>query len=372
MKKIFSWISDNILFVLTLFLLAFIPLYPKIPLLDVHNTWVYVRAEDFVVLLTLLFWIALLFRKKITLRTPLTVPILIFWIIGAIATVHGIVLLFPTIANVFPNVAFLNYLRHVEYISLFFVAYSGMRDKRFLQFAIAALALTFLAVFIYGLGQKFLGFPAYLTSNEEFAKGIPIKLSPLSRVPSTFAGHYDLAAYLVLTISIFASLFFGFKNWLVKIGFMGLIVFGGVLLFWTVSRVSFFVLFVSLFFILLFQAKRLILLFIPGVIALGILLVVFQPSLFARFGNTVREVDVLIDAGTGNAIGNVKFVPFSYFENRKIGQSFVDDLGELQQAMAGGKVDVEDIEVQNQDDKNEKIKMGFSTTLQGRDSLPHQ
>src|SRR3990167_2501807 len=217
MKKIFSWISDNILFVFTLFLLAFIPLFPKIPILDVRNTWVYVRAEDFVVLLALLLWLVFLFRKKITIKTPLTVPILIYWTIGAIATIHGVVLLFPSLA----------YVRHIEYMSLFFVAYSAMRDKSFLKYAITVLAVTLVAVSLYGIGQKFFGLPAYLTMNEEFAKGIPIQLSSLSRVPSTFAGHYDFAAYLVLAISILAGLFFGFKNWLVKIGLSAAIVIGG-------------------------------------------------------------------------------------------------------------------------------------------------
>ena len=116
-------------------------------------------------------------------------------------------LIFPTTANVFPNVSYLAYIRHIEYISLFFVAYSAMRDKAFLKYTIAVLTLTLVAVSLYAIGHKFLGFPAYLTMNEEFAKGIPIRLSSLSRVPSTFAGHYDFAAYLVLVISILASLF---------------------------------------------------------------------------------------------------------------------------------------------------------------------
>ena len=339
MKKIITWISDNVLFILTLFLLAFIPLYPKIPILDVKNTWVYVRGEDFVVLLTLLLWIALLFRKKITLRTPLTVPILIFWLIGAIATIHGIVLIFPTTANVFPNVAYLAYLRHIEYMSLFFVAYSSIRDKEFLKFVIVALVGTLIAVSLYGIGQKFFGLPAYLTMNEEFAKGIPIQLSSLSRVPSTFAGHYDFAAYLVLVISILASLFFGFKNWLIKIALAGAIALGGLVLFWTVSRVSFVVLFIALFFVLLFVKRKLILVFLPTVLVIIILSVIFQPSIFARFGSTVRETNVLVEAETGNAIGNVKFVPFSYFKDKIIGQSFVRDLGEVQHAMKGGKID---------------------------------
>ena len=124
-KKLFTWTWDNILFLETLFLLVFIPLFPKIPILDVKNTWVYIRAEDFIVLFVLLSWIALLIKKKITLKTPLTIPILIFWLIGGIATIHGVLLIFPTIANVFPNVAFLSLVRHIEYMSLFFISYQG-------------------------------------------------------------------------------------------------------------------------------------------------------------------------------------------------------------------------------------------------------
>src|SRR3989344_9149935 len=118
-KKIKDFAFRNILFIETLFLLAFIPLFPKLPIFDVRNTWVYIRAEDFVVLGVLLSWLGLLFRKKISLKTPLTIPILIFWIIGTISTIHGVLLIFPTIANVFPNVAFLSLVRHIEYMSLF-------------------------------------------------------------------------------------------------------------------------------------------------------------------------------------------------------------------------------------------------------------
>ncbi|HYM65168.1 MAG TPA: hypothetical protein VES68_01640, partial [Candidatus Sulfotelmatobacter sp.] len=245
MKKILSWVKSNILFIETLFLLAFIPLYPKLPLINVRNTWVYVRAEDFVILIVLFSWIFLLIKKKINLKTPLTMPIIVFWIIGAVATIHGVLLVFPDLANVFPNVAFLSLVRHIEYLSLFFVAYHSMKEKSFLKFVILTLVLTLLGVIIYGFGQKYLGFPAFLTSNEEFAKGIPIQLSQLSRVPSTFAGHYDLAAYLVVVIPILVSLVFGIRNLLFKLLLLVLTIFSFVLLFMTVSRVSFFVVFIS-------------------------------------------------------------------------------------------------------------------------------
>jgi len=333
--KIIKWISENILFVVTLFLLAFIPLYPKIPLFDVKNTWVYVRGEDFAVLFALVFWVILLIKRKVTLRTPLTIPIMIFWIIGAIVTIHGIILIFPGTANVFPNVAFLTYLRHIEYISLFFIAYSGMRDKRFLGVVITILSITLLAVVGYGIGQKYFEFPAYLTMNEEFAKGVPIRLSELSRVPSTFGGHYDLAAYLVLIVPILVSLVFGLRKMVLKLGILIIVALGFVLLFMTVSRVSFFVLLISLFVVLFFQKKRFVIFSIPLIVVIAFAFLIFQPTLIQRFGSTVRETNVLVDAKTGEAIGHVNYVPAEYFKDKIIKQKYVQDKEQLDTTIVG-------------------------------------
>lgn len=313
--RLFKWIRNNILFLATLFLLAFIPLYPKIPLLDVKNTWVYIRAEDFVVVFVMLIWILLLLFKKVTLKTPLTLPIILFWIVGGLSTLHGVLLIFPTIANVFPNVAFLSFLRRIEYLSLFFIAFTAMKDKRHIYYVVTTLVIVLFLVVGYGIGQKFLGFPAYLTMNEEFAKGIPIQLSQLSRVPSTFAGHYDLAAYLVLIIPILISLVFGFKNFILKIFLLVTASLGFALIFMTVSRVSFFVLLLSLIMLLILQKKRF---FIVSLFLIAILFLSFSTSLLARFGSTVSEVDVLVDAKTGGAIGHVKEVPSEYFKNKVV------------------------------------------------------
>ncbi len=316
--NLFKKIIDNSLLGITLFFIAFIPLYPKLPLLDIKNTWVYIRVEDFLVLGVLLIWTVLFIRKKVSLKTPLTLPILAFWLIGAIATIHGVLIIFPELANIFPNVAFLSYVRHIEYMSLFFVAYSGMRDKNSIHPVIWTVVVTFVIVCLYGLGQKYLGFPAFLTMNEEFAKGVPIQLSQLSRVPSTFAGHYDFAAYLVLIIPIIASLFFAFKNVFAKLFFVALVGLGCVLLFMTVSRVSFFVLFIALFFVVLFQKKKLALFAIPIIALAGILFIGTQSSLLARFGNTIKEVDVLVDSKTGSPLGHIQYVPRSYLKDKII------------------------------------------------------
>jgi hypothetical protein len=123
---------------------------------------------------------------------------------------------------------------------LFFVAVAAVKSKKFVFASIWTVIITLLGVIIYGFGQKYFSLPAYLTMNEEYAKGIPILISQQNRVSSTFAGHYDLAAYLVLIIPIIVSLFFGFKNIFVKIFLFIVSLFGLALMFLTVSRVSFF------------------------------------------------------------------------------------------------------------------------------------
>ena len=319
--NIFKKFSNHILPATVLFLLAFIPLYPKLPLVDIRNTWVYIRVEDFLVVVVLALWGYLFVKKQVNLRTPLTIPILIFWLAGALATIHGVIIIFPTISNVFPNVALLAFLRHIEYLSVFFIAYSAVQSKKFVIASIWTVLVTLILVSLYGFGQRYLSFPAYLTMNEEYAKGIPIIISPLNRISSTFAGHYDLAAYLVLIIPILVSLAFGFRNLFLKLLFLVSSLLGFVLLFMTVSRVSFFVLFVALGFVLLFHKKKVFLAFVPIVAIFGIIFLFSQSSLLARFGNTVKQIDVLVDAKSGAPIGHVNFQPRSYIFDKSIIES---------------------------------------------------
>lgn len=335
MKKIFNWVKSNFLFLEILFLMIFIPLWPKIPLINVQHTWVYIRIEDFLVLFVLFSWAFLLLRKKINIRTPLTLPILIFWLIGAIATMHGILLIFPTLANVFANVAFFSLLRHIEYVSLFFIAYQGMKDKKLTSWVFPTILLTLIAVIAYGFGQKYLGFPAFLTSNEEFAKGIPIQLSDLSRIPSTFAGHYDLAAYLVLIVPIVVSMIFGYKNLFVKFFLAVTAILGFILLFMTVSRVSFFAIIISIILVFFFHKRKFALLIPPVLIIFAIVLIVAKPTILNRFQSTVSEIDVLVDAKTGASVGHVNFVPASYFKDKVVLQRRVQNQDELVNALAG-------------------------------------
>ncbi|HZQ29967.1 MAG TPA: hypothetical protein VFA93_02730, partial [Patescibacteria group bacterium] len=87
------------------------------------------------------------------------------------------------------------------------------------------------------------------------------------------------------------------------------------LLFLTVSRVSFFVLTFSLVLLLILQKKKWVILFLLGA---TLIFLFFSPRLLQRFGNTVSEVDVLVDANTGAAISQVREVPQYYFKDKTV------------------------------------------------------
>ncbi|MBI5449440.1 O-antigen ligase family protein [Candidatus Gottesmanbacteria bacterium] len=322
MKKLLHWSKQNFFLLSAIVCSVFIPLYPKLPLVDIKNTWVYIRIEDFLVVGVLFLLVIAVMRRQISLKTPLTMPILLFWIAGGIATMHGILLVFPSLQAVYPNVAFLSFLRRMEYMSLFFVGYFALKEKRHLAALVVVLVGTVLAVSLYGIGQKYLGFPAFLTMNEEYAKGIPIRLSQLSRISSTFSGHYDLAAYLVLVLPVFVSLLFGYtKYWQRAVLILGVLL-GFIALFMTVSRISFFALLLALGFVVFLHKRKLILLTLPVTVIFVLLFVSISPRVFDRFGNTVKAIDVVIDAKTGDPIGHTKTVPNTYFMTKIIKQQY--------------------------------------------------
>lgn len=289
---------------LVIFFIAFIPLYPKLPLLDVVGTWVYIRVEDFLMAICYLLLGVALITKRFRINSPLWFPILLYWIIGALSLVHALLFIFPTLSNVFPAVAVLHYLRRIEYMGLFVASFAVMyRFKKLRVIAIAVLVASVVGVVIYGFGQKFSGWPAYLTMNEEFAKGVPLRLPPTARITSTFGGHYDLAAYLVMVIPIIAALMFEVRNWIVKVSLFAVWFSSYVLLLFTASRVSFGVYLVAISFLLWWIKKRWL---IPVVIVISIVMVNFVGSASERFMKTLRFDDVIVDLSTGKTIGTLE------------------------------------------------------------------
>ena len=301
MQKLINWWDKYILKIGIIFLLFFIPLYPKLPLLDIIQTWVYVRAEDFLVAFLVFIFAIELIRKKVSLQSPLTLPIFIYWFIGLVSVVHALLFIMPSVSNIFPHIVVLHYLRRIEYMILFFIAFSSIKSKRdVMHIAISFIAAT-IGVIVYGFGQKFLGFPAYLTMNEEFAKGIALIFPP--RITSTFAGHYDLAAFLVLSLSLLGSLIFGFKRIWSKIVIF-IICFGSfIILLLTSSRISFLVYLPSISLMLFLQRKKWLI--IP-VIILSLFLMKEISGTSGRFLKTFRIEPVVYDVKTGKAIATLR------------------------------------------------------------------
>lgn len=209
--KLWHWFDEYFLLWATGLLLVFIPLYPKIPLSEIIPGYIVrLRLEDILILAVFFWWLIQLVRRKVEWRTPLSLSILAYLLVGLLSNVLGVVLT-KTIPAEPLHVAksMLHWLRHIEYFSLFFVAYNAVRSKR-QGFSLTMVAVaTLIGVAVYGYGQKYLFWPVYSTMNREFSKGIRLYLSEFARVQSTFAGHYDLGAYLVILLPLTLAVYFG-------------------------------------------------------------------------------------------------------------------------------------------------------------------
>ena len=185
------------IFIISL-ILIFVPLYPKFPLLGVSGTFVSVRLEDFLLVFAVSFW---LIRRRFSIL-PIHKSIILYLLVGFFAFFSGVFLTKTSALNL----GFLHLLRRVEYMVGFFIAYDLFKSKVELNFLVKVILTTSFLVAIYGLGQQFLGFPVISTNNSEFSKGLALTLGPGARINSTFAGHYDLAAFSVLPLLLVLSL----------------------------------------------------------------------------------------------------------------------------------------------------------------------
>lgn len=269
------------------------------------------------------------------MNTPLTKSIFIYWLAGGISLTFTLLFTAKHLANFFPNVAILHYLRRIEYMGIFFIAFWSVKSIKDIYHYLGILIFTLLCVNFYGFGQRLLGFPAFLTMNEEFAKGQPLYLAPSSRLTSTFAGHYDLAAYLVFMIAFFAGIISGIKNKIGKIALLLISIFSLILLLLTASRISFAVYLITITITLWWLNKKKYLL--PVIIGSFVLLSLVNGA-SERFLKTIRVRQVVYDASTGKAIGTLEntkdsvqkeekiYVPITTEtkENLPVGSKFID------------------------------------------------
>ncbi len=184
-------------------LLIVIPLYPKFPLLGVTGTFVSVRLEDFLVAGVFAVFLASSLRQRFSHFFSGSSRAILLYVGISLASLFSAVFLTKTVSI---NLGLLHAFRRIEYMSLFFVAFSALRDSKQLHFLIRTFLAVSLLVALYGLGQQFLNFPVISTTNSEFSKGLALSLGPGARINSTFAGHYDLAAFSLFPLLLILAL----------------------------------------------------------------------------------------------------------------------------------------------------------------------
>ena len=279
--------SKNLYKLLITALLVVIPLYPKFPVFSVPGTYVSIRLEDFLIGLSFVVFIPLIFKElKNLLANKIVRSIILFLFIGLVSLVSAIFLT----NTVIPHIGFLHLIRRGEYFSLFVFGYLYLKNfgkKGDIAYFIKVLVLIIGFAFVYGLLQRYLSFPIIITQNYEYSKGVALRWIPGSHINSTFAGHYDLASYLVLVLPIFVSGFFVFKNKLTKIIFGLTTLFGFWLLSSAVSRISIvsFMVAVGIALLILKKYKEIIIFGLISVIIFG-----FSSSLRTRY---MRIFDVI-------------------------------------------------------------------------------
>lgn len=278
-------ITSSLLLYLSAVLFLFIPLYPKFPLFFVGGSTVAIRAEDFIlgISASVLAIHYLITRQKLT-KIPLFFQIAVYLLIGLLSTISAIFLT-QTVAT---STSLLHLFRRAEYFLGFFIIYSTAKEyKRALPFFTNILILGSVIVFAYALAQMYFNAPVISTMNSEFSKGLALRLQPGVPISSTFAGHYDLAIYLVFILCLLAGIFASHKKNLVKF-LVGLLFIGLIwLLFQTGARITAGAALVSIPAVLIASRKYYL---IPIFLTIYILGAFTSPNLIARFSSLLDVV----------------------------------------------------------------------------------
>jgi len=289
LSRLAKFIDDNILKFLLGGFIFLIPLWPKLPLKMIDYTYIAVRLEDFYVAVVAMVFVIQLLRGKAKLNKLFLGLFVVFWA-GVFASFFWGAFVSKTI--VLWHLGLLHSLRRVEYMMVFFVAASVVKNRKDFFRLMNLYFVAILLVVFYGLGQKFFNLPAVQTMNPEYAKGYLLYLTPEARVSSTFAGHYDLASYLVLAIPMILSFYFYSK----KKNYLYLFIGALIILIYTSSRVSFGAYVVATLAFLFYIRKYLFTVF---VVLLTVALMLTTGELTKRFLKTFQIRRILVDERTG-------------------------------------------------------------------------
>lgn len=279
----FSLLLDKFAKYLIAAFLIIVPLYPKFPFIRIPGSYVSIRFEDFLILLLGIYvFVKIIGRLNDVFKNKLFLAIGIFLFAGFASVVSG-AFITKTISI---STGFLHLARRIEYFIPLFAGYFAVRNSKnranLIEFFVKCLLIVVFVSFVYGLGQRYLSWPVIITQNEEYSKGVALRWIPGSHINSTFAGHYDLATYLVMVLPILISLGFELKNKYQKILALGVVLGGLWLLSNTISRIS-----IASYFVAVAVALLLLKKYREVVFAVVLSLIVFasSSSLLGRYLN---------------------------------------------------------------------------------------
>ena len=215
--------------------LIIIPLYPKFPFIKISGTFVSIRLEDFILLFAgLIVFINLVPWWKTAVKNNIYKSVVLYLVIGFVSLVSA----YFVTRTIEIQIGLLHWIRRIEYFIPLFLGYYAIKSRKDSDYYFKLILVVIVLSFIYGFGQKYFEWPIIITQNEEYSKGVALRWLPGSHINSTFAGHYDLATFLVLVLPIITAALFMIKGKMSKI----IILFVGLSGLWllvnTASRIS--------------------------------------------------------------------------------------------------------------------------------------
>ncbi len=290
----------NLLQILVLGYIYLIPIWPKLPLKNINYTYIAIRYEDlYVALLVVIFVLGLIFRKVKLHNSPFLKLIPFYWLVVVASALFGFYF-YHSVATL--QLSLLHAFRRVEYMIVFFVAVASVTNIKQLKFYLNHLMVVLFLVSVYGIGQKFLGWPAIQTMNPHYSKGYLLTLDANARISSTFGGHYDLAAFLVYLMPLSIGLFLVER----RLRYFLVFITALIALILTASRASYVAYLMTVPLFLLTQKRfRLMVL----VVALTVVLTPLSNNLTKRINRTFRQDLVWVSKDTGQAIVPQKLPP---------------------------------------------------------------
>ena len=146
LSKFLKVIDDNLIKILLSIFIFLVPLWPKLPIRMIDYTYIAIRLEDIYLAFMSLIFIIQLIRKKITLDKTYLWLFVLYWLAVFTSAFWGI---FVGKTIVLYHLGILHALRRVEYMIVFFIASSLIKDKKDFFF--------FLNLFLLSLcGQNYL------------------------------------------------------------------------------------------------------------------------------------------------------------------------------------------------------------------------